>query len=157
MDRILADLRAIVKNNPVIEVYARGRTRYLTGEYPILLTQSSSILDAKKGNVPAVWVSLEMGYLQNHHVMLRKGTANSNAAKLLAVFLASPDGHAILNSTGRGSMLYPGNVEFDIHQQDVKAGLRTLNFDESREAVEFSLSEKGQQIEKEIGDILKGG
>ncbi|MBI4321898.1 MAG: extracellular solute-binding protein [Chloroflexi bacterium] len=156
VDKTLADLRGIMKNNPVVEVYARGETRYRAGEYPILLTQSPTYIAARNEGIPVEWVSLDVSYLQSHHLIVRKGAKNLNAAKLVAAFLAGPEGHDIYKKTGRGSMLYSGNAEFDIYQLDRKAGLRLFNAEQSLDVVEALISEKGRGVEKEISEILKG-
>ncbi|MBI4318561.1 MAG: ABC transporter substrate-binding protein [Chloroflexi bacterium] len=155
-ERFLENLRAIAKNDPVLGTYDNGRTRFFTGEYPLLLTQSATMVEAKAAGVAAEWVSLGMSALGNHNLMVLKGTKVPNAAKLLAVFLAGPDGHKIYTKTGRGSLLYPGNAEFEINQQDVKAGLRIFSWETTPGMVEFYNSDKGKQVEKDIGEILQG-
>lgn len=155
-EKFVPQLRAIMSNNPAAEIYANGQRRYMSGEYPILLTSSQIYLQIKKAGVPVEFVSPDISWLQNHNMILIKGSKVPNAARLVAAFLAGPDGHKIHNSVSRGSMLYPGNVEFDLHEIDQKAGLRVFQQDKSPESVQFFLSDKGKQVEKEIGDILQG-
>ncbi|MBI4322432.1 MAG: extracellular solute-binding protein [Chloroflexi bacterium] len=156
-DKTLADLRAFMKNNPVLEVYARGQTRFMANEYPILLTGSAIYGDVKQKGLPVEWVSPDFSWFSIHTMHVMKGSKQPNAAKLIALFLASPDGHKIYNGSGRGSMFYPGNIEFDIHQQDAKLGLKQFNPQTWPGAMEFLLSDKGKQLEDEVGRILRGG
>ncbi|MBI4322399.1 MAG: extracellular solute-binding protein [Chloroflexi bacterium] len=158
VDRTLSDLRAMIKNEPVIETYARALTRYSAGEYPIAMISSNYHENARQQGVSVEWRSLDMSYLSVIGVMVLKRAAHPNAAKLVAAYLASPAGHKlILEEAKNGSALHPGNPEFEKHQQDVKAGLPLFNPTQWPGAADFLLSEKGQQLEKEIAEILKGG
>ncbi|MBI4322446.1 MAG: extracellular solute-binding protein [Chloroflexi bacterium] len=154
-DKFISTLREIAKNNPVVEPYAQGETRFTAGEYPLLVTQSSTLVSVRNKGIQAEWVSLDISYIQKHNMIVRKGTKRPNAAKLLTVFLASPEGHKIYNKTGRGTMFYPGNFEFEVHDRDVKAGMKVYAQDDPPDIVSFFLSDKGKQLEKEIGDILQ--
>src|SRR3990172_5513805 len=51
IDKTLSTMREIMKNDPVVDTYASGLTRYMAGEYPILLTASSFYWEAKKKGV----------------------------------------------------------------------------------------------------------
>ncbi|MBI4322406.1 MAG: ABC transporter substrate-binding protein [Chloroflexi bacterium] len=156
IEKTLPELRAFMKNEPPLEIYARGGTRYLAGEYPILLTSSVYLLEARNKRVPVEWVSLDVSWIATHMFHVMKGAKNPNAAKLIAVFLASPEGHKIYNDSGRGSLFYPGNAEFEIHDRDMKAGLPLFSPLTWPGAVEFVLSEKGKQLQDQVGRILQG-
>ncbi|MBI3015041.1 MAG: extracellular solute-binding protein [Candidatus Tectomicrobia bacterium] len=157
IDKTLSTLREIMKNDPVVDTYATGLTRYMAGEYPILLTASSFYWEAKKKGVPAQWVSPDISLSTVHAVYVAKGARRPNAAKLLAVFLASPEGDKyMIEEAGAGSVFYPGNFEHDIDQADRKLGLKVYAVQQVPGLLDFMLSEKGAQTEREIGQILKG-
>ncbi|MBI4322409.1 MAG: extracellular solute-binding protein [Chloroflexi bacterium] len=156
VDRTLAEFRAFMKNSPPMEVYANGATRYMSGEYPIIFSTSTYYLEAQKAGVPAEWASLDVSWVTTAMFHAIKGAKNPNAAKLFIVFLASPEGHKIYNDSGRGSMFYPGSVEFKINELDVKAGLPIYVPIKWPGAMDFYLSEKGQQAMDEISRIMKG-
>ena len=157
IDRTSSTLREIMKNAPVMDIYARGLTRYLAGEYPILFAISSYFVHAKKKGVPAAWVSPDVSLSTVHAVYVAKGARHPNAAKLIAAFLASPDGNKyMIEEAEMGSGFYRGNFEHDIDQEDRKLGLKVYYVQEVPGLMDFMLSEKGGQLDQEIGRILKG-
>ena len=157
IDKTLSTMREIMKNDPVVDTYASGLTRYMAGEYPILLTASSFYWEAKKKGVPGQWISPETSLSTVHAVYVSKGARHPNAAKLLAVLLASPEGNKLmLEEAGAGSVFYPGNFEHDIDQADRKLGLKVYTIQQVPGLLDFMVSEKGAQTEREIGQILKG-
>jgi len=157
VDKNLSTMRGIMKNEPVVDTYPRGLTRYMAGEYPILLTASTFFLEAKAKGVPAQWVSPEISLNTIHSVVVTKGARHPNAAKLVAVYLASPDGQKLMYEEVRaGNMFYPGNIEHDIDREDRRLGLKVYSIQQVPGLLDYLLSEKGAQTEREIGQILKG-
>ncbi|MBI4322410.1 MAG: extracellular solute-binding protein [Chloroflexi bacterium] len=157
VDKTLADVRAMMKNDPVIDIYARTFTRYSTGEYPISLISSSYYGGAREKSIPVGWRSLDMSYVSVHAVLLLKRAAHPSAAKLVAAFLAGPDGHKFMvQEANSGTIFYPNNHEQDIHQQDLKAGLPVYTPQQWPGAKDFLSSDRAKQVEAEIGRILKG-
>lgn len=157
VDKTLATLREIMKNNPVVDIYARNFTRFMAGEYPIVLISSEFLPDTQRKGVPARWVSPDISYIRIHSVMVTKGARNPNAAKLVAVYLSGPEGRKFMfEEAGAGSAFYPGNFENDIDQEDRKLGLQVFNLLKSPGALDFATSEKGKQVDREIGKILQG-
>ena len=155
-DPTLAVLREIMKNEATVEIYARGVTRYMAGEYPLVLTSSGSYTQIKRKGVPAQWSSLDVSFATNHFAIVLNGARHPNAAKLVALYLASPEGHRLmLEEAGEGSLFYPGDVEQEIAQQDSKRGLKVYNATNWPGALELLLSPKGAQVEQEIGRILR--
>ena len=157
IDKTLSTLREIMKNAPVVDVYATGLTRYMSGEYPILLTASSFFWEAKRKGVPAQWVSPDISLNTIHASFVTKSARHPNAAKLVAVYLASPDGHKLMyEEAGAGSVFYPGNFEHDIDKEDRQLGLKVYHMQQVPGLLDYMLSEKGAPTEREIGQILKG-
>jgi len=114
-------------------------------------------LEAKAKGVPAQWVSPEISLNTIHSVVVTKGARHPNAAKLVAVYLASPDGQKLMYEEVRaGNMFYPGNIEHDIDREDRRLGLKVYSIQQVPGLLDYLLSEKGAQTEREIGQILKG-
>ncbi len=157
VDSTLATLREIMKNEPTVEIYARGVTRYMAGEYPLLLTSSGFYTQIQRKGVPAQWTSLDISRWTTHSVIVLKGARHPNAAKLVAIYLASPEGHKLmLEEAGEGSVFYPGNFEQEIVQQDRRRGLKVYNLLDWPGSLDFVLSPRGAQVEQEMGRILRG-
>ncbi len=156
-DPTLAALRDIKKNDPTVEVFSRSLTRYMAGEYPLLLTASGFFADIKKQKIPAQWNSLDISLWTTHSVVVSKGARHPNAAKLVALYLASPEGRRLmLEEADAGSIFYPGNLEQEIAQEDRRRGLKVYNPAEWPGSLDFILSPKGAQVEQQIGRILRG-
>ena len=157
VDETLARLRAIVKNEPTVEIYTQGLTRYMADEYPLLLISSGFLLEIQRKGVPAEWSSLDFSFWTTHSVVVAKGARHPNAAKLVALYMASPEGHRLmLEELGSGSVFYPGNIEQEINEEDHRRGLKVYNPVEWPGSLEFLLSEEGAQVEREISQILRG-
>lgn len=157
VEQTLSQLREIKKNNPTVEVFSRSLTRYMAGEYPLLLTASGFFADIKKQKIPAEWNSLDVSLWTTHSVMVSKGARHPNAAKLVALYLTSPEGRKLmLEQADVGSIFYPGNLEQDIDQTDRRRGLKVYNPSEWPGSLDFILSPKGAQVEQQIGRILRG-
>jgi ABC-type Fe3+ transport system substrate-binding protein len=156
VDQTLAVLRDMMKNEPTVEIYARGVTRYMAGEYPLLLTSSGSFTQIKRKGVAAQWSSLDVSFSTTHFAVVLKGAKHPNAAKLVALYLASPEGHKLMvEEAGEGSLFYPGDVEQEIAQEDRRRGLKMYNPTSWPGAMDLLLSQKGAQVEQEIGRILR--
>ncbi len=156
VDQTLAILREIMKNKPTVEIYARGLTRYMAGEYPLLLTSSGFFTEIKRQRVPAQWNSLDVSFSTIHAAVILKGARHPNAAKLVALYLASPEGHKLmLEEAAEGSIFYPANIEQEIVQEDSRRGLKVYNPTAWPGALDLLLSPKGAQVEQEIGRILR--
>ena len=108
--------------------------------------------------MPAAWQSLEISQVQNFSTSVRKGARHPNAAKLVALYLASPQGAKFtLEESRSGNMYYPGNYEHDIATQDKKQGVREAFPEKDPKIIKFVLSEESYRLEKEIKLILAGG
>ena len=156
-DQTLAVLREIMNNEPTVEIFARSLTRYMAGEYPLMLTGSGFFAEIQKNGVPAQWRSLDISRWTTHSVIVLKGARHPNAAKLVALYLASPEGHRLmLEEASSGSIFYPGNMEQEIAQEDRRRGLKVYNPVEWPGSLDFLLSPQARQLEEQIGQILRG-
>ena len=156
-EKILSVLRAIMKNKAIQGAYADLQKRYLLEEIWLAHSGSQYFQEAKMKGVPAEWQSLEVSDIVHYLVAVRTGARHPNAAKLVAIYLASPEGSKIhLEGAGAGNLLYPGNYEHDIFSRDRKQGLPEFALDYPGRP-EFLLSKEVVQWEKEIERIFKGG
>ncbi|MBI4322395.1 MAG: extracellular solute-binding protein [Chloroflexi bacterium] len=158
VDRSLSDLRAVIKNQPVLDTYAAMTTRYLSGEYPLgVLIGSPYYENIRRQNYPVEWRSLDISDLASHVMLVLKNSAHPNSAMLVALFIASPQGRKLVQEEANGgSIFYSGNYEYEIHQQDVKAGMKVFSVQDWPGAKDFLQSDKGKEVDKEIGEIMKG-
>ncbi len=156
-EKVLSDLRAILKNEAIQGRYIDLYNRYLLGEVSLTLTSTAYLKAAWDKGMPAAWQGLEPIDVQHFSLVLIKGARHLNAGKLLVAYLASPEGAKFMLEEGSaGNYLYPGNFEYDVHQQELKQGLRHVSSEESH-IVEFELSEEFPKWEKEMKVILQGG
>ncbi|MDP2644246.1 MAG: ABC transporter substrate-binding protein [Desulfobacterales bacterium] len=157
-EKTLADLQAIMKNGAIQGRYVDLLNRYLLGEIVIQYSISGFLKDCMDKGMPAAWRSLDFSYVGLYQVVALKGARHPNAAKLLALYLASPAGAKFtLEDGGGGSRYYPGNFEHDIRVQDEKLGLRTELKEANPELMAFSESKESKQWEREIKLMFQTG
>ena len=156
-DKVLSDLRAILKNGAIQGRYVDEYSRYLLGEVWLVYLSTAYLKMAWDKGVEAGWHGIDPVDVQHFSLALTKGARHPNAARLLVSYLASPEGAKfMLEEGGAGNYLYPGNFEYDLHQREVKQGLRHVSAEESH-IVEFEISEEYTKWEKEIILILQTG
>jgi ABC-type Fe3+ transport system substrate-binding protein len=132
-EKMMNDLRAVLKNGAVRGRYADEYNRYLLGEVWLAFISTSHYKLAMDKGAPVAWQSIEPVQLQEYSMVLTKGMRHPNAAKLVALYLAGPEGAKfVLEEGGAGNYLYPGNFEYDLHQQEIKQGLRNFSSSQSR-------------------------
>jgi ABC-type thiamine transport system substrate-binding protein len=157
-EKVLSGLRAALKNGAIQGTYHDLRNRYLLGETSWYLTSSAYYVTVREKGMPAKWQSLDLSDITDFAVAVRKGARNSNAAKLVAVFLASPEGSKFLDEEGGlGSLYYPGNAEHDIRLQDQKQGVRENFAERNAELLEFYATKEAEQMGKEIQLLFQTG
>ena len=119
---------------------------------------SDNIEDAKSKGMPAAWQTLDFDDSQETASVVRKGAVHANAAKLVALYLASPEGSKFtFEEAGGGNLYYPGNIEYDIRLQNQKLGIREVLSTRMADVLEFYDSDEARQLEKELGVVLQGG
>lgn len=157
-DKVFADLRAVVKNKALIGLYQEQYNRYLLGEIWMAFMTSSYLKEAWDKDVPAVFQSIDFAELANYSLILRTGAAHPNAAKLVAIYLASPAGAKFMLEEGQaGNANYSGNFEHDLRLQVESQGFPIYSRESYPGLLEFHFTDQYSQWEKEADLILKGG
>lgn len=156
-EKLLAALRRAMENKPAIQTYAEGLTRFTSGEYPMVHQESNFYYRARGMGLPAAFTPIGMSFATLHSLGVRKGARHPNGAKLLAVFLAGPQGQKILAEEIEGANLfYPDNSEHETAAAERKMGVPIFRWETSPGALDFLVSKKGDELEKKIGSILTG-
>jgi len=156
-DYILDSLRAIMKNGVVLDSQGNLANRFKLGEIAMAYMVSEWLTDARRSG-PAEWQSMEVSHVDHFYNGIVTGAAHPNAAKLVTLYLASPDGYKLMSeTTGAGNMLYPGNTEYEIDQQDRAKGLRFDGSLTDEKLWKFMTSKEIQDLSKKIDMIFKGG
>jgi iron(III) transport system substrate-binding protein len=157
-DRVFSSLRALLKNGALLGQYSDLQNRYLLGEIWMAHSISSYMNAANEKGVATKWQCLDLGEVQSYSVSVRKGAKHANAAKLIAVFLASPQGGRFtLEESNAGNLFYPGNYESDIRAQNVKQGIHDLFIERNPQIIDFYSSPEFEKWEKEVDLIMKTG
>ncbi|MDP2643813.1 MAG: extracellular solute-binding protein [Desulfobacterales bacterium] len=157
-DRVLSDLRDIMKNGAIQGRYVDVYNRYLLGEVDFAFVSSAYLKQAMDQGQPAAWQSLDFADIREYSLVIRKGAKHPNAAKLVGVFLGSPQGAKFtLEESKSGNLYYPGNYEHDLSVQNKKQGVREITPDRIPELVAFSVSKEAKEWEKEIKLIFQTG
>ena len=155
-EKVLNELRAILKNGAIQGRFADLSNRYLLGEISVCFINSGYFKEVKDKGMPTAWQHLDLAEIQNFTAVVRQGAKHPNAAKLLALYLASPAGAKFtLDEAGSGTVYYPGNYEHDIRVQAKRQGIREISID--RNLLEFSISKEGAQLEKELKLVFDTG
>ncbi|MFM9972834.1 MAG: extracellular solute-binding protein [Burkholderiales bacterium] len=154
-DKVLTALQGARDNNAVFDSYSANLSRFTSGEYPIQLTSSGYMSNARKKGINAKWQSLDFSFNTHHAAVVPKGARNPNAAKLVAIYLAGPKGNKISQDLSYvGNAAYAGHVGHEIAQGDKKSGLKLVSPISDPNAMKFLLSDEGKTLEKSIGSII---
>ncbi len=106
----------------------------------------------------AAWQTLDFADVRENSLVIRKGASHANAAKLVALYLASPEGAKFTLEEGKfGNLYYPGNYEHDIRLQNQKEKIPEIFGDRKTELLEFYNSSEAVQLGKEIDLIFRTG
>jgi len=156
-EKTLSELRAIMKNKPIQGSYSDLQKRYLLEEIWLAHSAGQYLQAARMKGMPAEWQSLELSDIAHYVLAVRTGASHPNAARLVAIYLASPAGSKLhLEEAGAGNLYYSGNFENSINAQDRKLGLTQFAWDYAGR-MEFVLSKQADEWEKEIERIFKTG
>jgi ABC-type Fe3+ transport system substrate-binding protein len=156
-DYVLNSLQAIMKNGAVIDTQPNLANRFKLGEISMSYMVSEWLTDARRSG-PAEWQSLEISHVDHFYNGVVTGAAHPNAAKLVALYLASPDGYKLmLETTGAGNMLYPGNTEYEIDKADKAQGLRFDGSISDEKLWKFMSSSEFQELSRKVDRIFRGG
>lgn len=156
-EKTFADLRAILKNKAIQGPYVSSYNRYLLGEVWLTYISSVYLGMARDKGMPVAWKHLDYAEVENAFVVVRKGAAHPNAAKLVALYMASPAGAKFtLEESGAGNLYYPGNYEHDLSLEVTRQGVPLYEPATYPGLTEFQLTDEEKQWEKEIDLIFKG-
>ncbi len=151
----LATLRAILKNKPVLDHFPPLNNRYLSGEIDMAYTVDQYIADARARGKPAAWISMDPLEIRDYQVLLMKGSKRPNAAKLVAVFLAGPEGGKFTTQVVRKvHHLYPDNLLYDGIQAAKKRGVQPITWESFPGLLDFIQSKEYEDWQKEVQVIL---
>ena len=157
-EKVLSDLRTILKNGAILGIYADMYNRYLLGEIHLCLITSAYLKMARDKGVSTGWRSLDYANIREYSLVVRTGAKHPNAAKLVALYLGSPAGAKFtFEEAGSGNLYYPGNYEHDIRMQNKSQGIPEVFTDRKRDILEFSVSKEFERWEREIKVILDTG
>ena len=157
-DKVFSDLRAVIKNGVTKGRYVDLLNRFMIGENWFCTISSEFIVDAQSKGMPTAWQTLDFGDVREYNLVVRKGARHSNAAKLIALFLVSPEGVKFgIEEAKYGTLYYPGNYEHDIRMQNKKQGIPDVFADRNTQILEMYASKEGRQLEKEIELLLATG
>jgi iron(III) transport system substrate-binding protein len=157
-EKTLSDLRAILKNKAITGRYADIYNRFALGEVWFVFIGSAHLKAALDAGIPAAWQSLDFAERQNFSASVRTGARNPNAAKLLAVYLASPAGAKYCwEELKIGNLFYPGNLEHKISEEAARQGIPEHSMGSFPGCIDFHLSKDGPALEKKIKLIIQTG
>ncbi|MDP2645244.1 MAG: substrate-binding domain-containing protein [Desulfobacterales bacterium] len=157
-EKMFNALRDTLKNGVIQGRYPDLLNRYVLGEVSWILITSAFLKSAQDKGVPAAWQSLDLSDVSDFAAVVIKGAAHPNAAKLIALYLASPQGAKfVLEEGGAGNAYYPGNYEHDIRMQDRKQGIPESFGTRDTKILEFSVSKEGSNWIKEVRLMQQSG
>ncbi len=157
-EKIQSGLRMILKNGAIQGQYVDVQNRYLIDEIQLAIISSQFLKTVQDKGMPAAWQSLDYSNIREYSLVVRKRASHPNAARLVAIYLASPEGVGFtVEQSQSGNLHYPGNYEHNIRLQDKRQNLREVFTDRTPEILEFATSKECAQWEKEIDLIFKTG
>lgn len=157
-EKCISAIRTLMKNGVIQGRQGDLHNRYLIGEIWMTRNSSDNLKDARDKGMPAAWQTLDFNDSQETGLVIRKGASHSNAAKLVALYLASSEGSKFtFEEAGGGNLHYSGNIEYDIRAQNQKLGIREVLSTRMEDVLEFYDSNEARQLEKELGVVLQGG
>lgn len=110
---------------------------------------------ANEKGVPTAWQSLDFADVPSFGLVVTKGAKHANAAKLVALYQASPEGAKFtLEESKAGNLFYPGNYENDIRMQNKQQGIREVFSDRNQQIIDAYNSKEFEQWGKEVEQIL---
>lgn len=155
-EKSMSDIEAILKNKAVLGRFNNLANLLTTGEIAMAYTASIDLkLDREKG-VPMKFRCVDYSRITYFYTVVLKGARHPNAAKLVAIFLASPEGAKFtLRESGAGNQFYPGNFESNIEAESARLGLKPVIPEYDTKLGEFVTSKKAEKIAKEFARMYE--
>src|SRR5262249_38870670 len=140
------------------DTYPNQFTRFAAKEYPLSATGVTFHHIALARGIPSRFTPLDFSTNTDHHVSVARRAAHPNAAKLLAAVLAGPEGQRIqAEHIGVGSRYYENTRENQLEDEALAAGFPSFAWTDYPDAMAFVLSPEGEDLQKEMERILRGG
>jgi iron(III) transport system substrate-binding protein len=152
-------IRDIVKNKPVLAAFPDIRARLELGEVPLAVIGSHeyNIMKLRSPNIPVQWANVNGLCMVNEHGdALLKGAKHKNAAMLLVLWLASPEGHAYTASRGFSNYLSSKTIEYQMVAEAKKAGVPVVQPARDQNYIKWLATPEANQLLKDLGLALKG-
>jgi ABC-type Fe3+ transport system substrate-binding protein len=154
---MLAALRAAMANGALVDTYPNMLTRFAAKEYPLITISGSFYEVALKRGIPARFTPLDFVMITERHLSVPRRAKQPNAAKLLAAVQTGPEGQRIIGEfLGTTNRYYESSLAYQLEQEARAAGFAVYNWDESDVAA-LALSPEGEELTREIDQILRGG
>jgi hypothetical protein len=156
-DEILDLIRQILDNGAIQGTYSDELNRYLIGEVSMMLVSSKYLVSAREAGVSAEWNHLDYAEPRRTMACIRANAAHPNAAKLVALFCATPQGAIwTLEEAGADSFLYGSGWQGELFEQAVERDLEII-YRTNAELVTFETSDYYDDWKSEVSAVLKGG
>jgi hypothetical protein len=95
---------------------------------------------------------------QAHHMSVPRRAAHPNAAKLIMAIIAGPEGQRLAAEyIGAGNRYYSGSSEHRLAERAKAMGLPGFSWWSEPGALDFLLSPAGEEVKRELSQILQGG
>ncbi|MBI2847668.1 MAG: extracellular solute-binding protein [Chloroflexi bacterium] len=156
-DKTMATARSIMKNKPLQGGFPDLNNRYLIGEFDLAFMHNTYVLPNRAKGVPTAWRNLDFIDAEDSVLAVRTRAAHPNAAKLVAVYLTSPEGAKFNAEIGRPFQYYPGNLLYDMREQGKKEGLSVGGLETTQGLLDLVLTPEYERWQKEIQLILQSG
>jgi ABC-type Fe3+ transport system substrate-binding protein len=157
-EKTMSEVRTILRNKGIKARYPDLLNRFLIDEIKLAIVSAPYLQMARDKGIPVGSEHLDYADMQNFPVIVMKDAQHPNAAKLVAIYLASPEGARFTSEVGGGAnRLYPGNYEHDLAQQAKKRGIPAHSLSSFPGLVEFNLSKEWRKWRKEMKLVLQGG
>jgi hypothetical protein len=156
-DENLDLIRDILDNGAIQGRWSELLSRYLIGEVDIFTASVKYFMEAVNQGVPAEWSTLDFVLVDPGLACVREGAPNPNAAKLLSIFLASPEGSVwSTEESGAGNMFYGVGPQTAIIEEAVADGVPIRSRTDA-DVAEYITGPLYDEWSEEILEILQTG
>lgn len=154
-DQVFKELRAMLANGAIQGRQVDLLNRYLLGEIWMALAIPPYARTAQAKGMPTAFRTLNATQLTHQAEVVMKGAKHPNAAKLVGVYLASPDGAKFILEEGKyGNYHYPCE-EQDLIKQAKREGVRIVDLDDPKE-LQFESTKEYKELTNQVLLILQG-
>jgi ABC-type Fe3+ transport system substrate-binding protein len=156
-DYVFSSLRAILKNGAFQGTSADMYSRFLLGEIWMAGMGTLYVQTARDAGVPADFTYIDVAHVVEQVPTILKAAKHPNAAKLVALYLCSPEGVKFnLEVNAISNMYYPGNLEYDTMAQAKKQGVPVVFNQRDPKVIAFYASADYTNWQNELTLIFQG-